>query len=105
MKSFIDSEGKMKMAKIDNCENIVKMNIRKAMKIRNCSVTKLAEKSGISYCYLSQVLGGGFKINNSLKRIAEALGIETWQLFVPQEEQLGVFTFMTKEELACAEAD
>lgn len=62
-------------------------NVRKYRKVRGYSQEELAAVSGLHRTYISDIERFKRSISlDNIQRIADALGIETYRLFVPDDE-------------------
>ena len=67
-------------------EKIRKLLIEKGLKLK-----ELAEKSGIHYAHLSHMLSGHNRLRvDHIIKIAEALGVEPWELLAPEGTRVHV---------------
>jgi len=70
------------MAKMTNLRDILAGNLKKNRRKNGLSQAKLAEKAGISTQYIAMIeLSRQFPTPEVLERIADAFGIEAYELF------------------------
>lgn len=66
---------------------IIKSRVKQILRLRGMTQTELAERMGISKVGLCVILGPeGNPTAATIGRIAEALNVEVWQLFVDPAE-------------------
>ena len=61
------------------------MRIKEIIKEKGCTQAQFAEKLGISLSALNQQMTGKPSLS-TLEKIAEALGVEIWELFISPKE-------------------
>jgi transcriptional regulator with XRE-family HTH domain len=63
-------------------------NLPRLRRHKNLTQEGLSEKSGVEYKYLQKIEGGvviGVRLH-TINRLAEALGVEAWELICPVKE-------------------
>jgi transcriptional regulator with XRE-family HTH domain len=70
-----------------NIQEILRANVRRARKELGYSQMKLAELCGVSTSFLGEIeLGRKFPSAQTLQKLADALGLRPFQLFLEEEE-------------------
>lgn len=76
------------------------LRIKEVIKEKGLSVQELADRMGISRVGLSQHINGNPSVE-VVGRIAEALGVEMWELFKSKSEIVEEITEETKNTIRC----
>ena len=76
------------------------LRIKEVIKERGLSVQEVADRMGISRVGLSQHINGNPSVE-VVGRIAEALGVEMWELFKSKSELVEEISDETKNAITC----
>ena len=73
------------------------LRIKELIKLKGYSVTSLAAKLGITQVSLSRIINGNPTVD-TLKKIADALGVQVVDLFVPSKEENAYTLYIEKKD-------